>query len=264
MMIKWTALTKQYLAPGGQSAMRVVDDVSLEISRNEFVSLVGPSGCGKSTLLNLAAGLDSPTKGEVHFNGNIVSSINSAVGYMTQKDTLLPWKTTGENVAVPLAIRGVGRVERNRLVKHYLSLMGLEAFENHYPSQLSGGMRKRAAIARTLIYQPDCLLMDEPFGALDVQIRLLLQRELARILESETGANGKTVVFVTHDLREAIALSDRVVVLSARPARIKHERLIPFGRPRDPLSVQFLPEFDAIYKELWEALEGEVGKGTDA
>jgi len=263
-VIKWTELSKQYLAPGGQSAMRVVDNVSLEIGRNEFVSLVGPSGCGKSTLLNLAAGLDTPTQGEVLFNGGRLSGINSDVGYMTQKDTLLPWKTTGENIAVPLRMRGVGKGERNRLVKQYLQLMGLEAFENHFPSQLSGGMRKRAAIARTLIYQPDCLLMDEPFGALDVQIRLLLQRELARILETEGGKNGKTVVFVTHDLREAIALSDRVIVLSARPAKIKHERRIPFARPRDPLSVQFRPEFEEIYKELWEALEGEVGKGTDA
>jgi NitT/TauT family transport system ATP-binding protein len=262
-VIQWTGLSKFFLGPDG-NAMRVVDNVDLQIHRNEFVSLVGPSGCGKSTLLNLAAGLDTPTKGSVVFDGAPLAGINRAVGYMTQKDTLLPWKTTAENVAVPLRMRGVGRADCARQVARYLSLMGMEGFADYYPSQLSGGMRKRAAIARTLIYQPDCLLMDEPFGALDVQIRLLLQRELARILETEAGANGKTVVFVTHDLREAIALSDRVVVLSARPAQIKYERQIPFGRPRDPLSVQFLPEFDVIYKELWEALEGEVGKGMDA
>ena len=262
-MIAWTGLSKYFLAPDGQ-AIQVVDDITLDVQRNEFVSLVGPSGCGKSTLLNLAAGLDTPTRGTVLFDGAALTGLNRAVGYMTQKDTLLPWKTTGENVAVPLRMRGVPRVDCARMVAKYLALMGMDGFADYYPAQLSGGMRKRAAIARTLIYQPDCLLMDEPFGALDVQIRLLLQRELARILESEGGANGKTVVFVTHDLREAIALSDRVVVLSARPARIKYDRRIPFGRPRDPLSVQFLPEFDVIYKELWDALESEVGKGTDA
>ncbi len=263
-MIKWIDLSKHYLAPGGQSTMPVIDNINLEIGRNEFVSLVGPSGCGKSTLLNLAAGLDTPTQGSVIFEDTELTGINRAVGYITQKDTLLPWKTTAENVAVPLRMRGVPRAECDERVGHYLALIGMTAFADYYPSQLSGGMRKRAVIARTLIYQPDCLLMDEPFGALDVQIRLLLQRELARILETEAGTKGKTVVFVTHDLREAIALSDRVVVLSARPARIKHERRIPFGRPRDPLGVQFLPEFDAIYKELWDALEGEVGKGTEA
>ena len=262
-MIAWSRLSKLFLAPDGRP-VKVVDDVDLVVARNEFVSLVGPSGCGKSTLLNLAAGLDTPSRGTVFYDGAKLGGINRAVGYMTQKDTLLPWKTTAQNVAVPLTMRRVPKAECGRLVDRYLSLMGLDGFADYYPSQLSGGMRKRAAIARTLIYKPDCLLMDEPFGALDVQIRLLLQRELARILETEAGDRGKTVVFVTHDLREAIALSDRVVVLSARPARIKHERRIAFPRPRDPLTVQFEPGFDEIYRELWDALEGEVGRGTDA
>lgn len=263
-MIVWNELSKAFLAPGGQHAVHVVNNVTLRVERNEFVSLVGPSGCGKSTLLNLAAGLDQPSRGDVSYDGRKLTSINREVGYMTQKDSLLPWKTTAENIAIPLQIRRLPAAEIRDTVMRYLSLMGLADFADYYPSQLSGGMRKRAAIARTLIYQPACLLMDEPFGALDVQIRLLLQRELARILEAEAGESGKTVVFVTHDLREAIALSDRVVVLSARPARVKYERKIPFARPRDPLAVQFEPEFEEIYKELWEALEGEVGKGTDA
>ncbi|MFT4066666.1 ABC transporter ATP-binding protein [Paraburkholderia sp.] len=263
-MIQWNELSKAYLTPGGHRLMPVVNGVTLSIECNEFVSLVGPSGCGKSTLLNIAAGLDTPSRGTISYKGKPLVGINSDVGYMTQKDSLLPWKTTAENVAIPLKIRGAGIGEIRDTTAHYLSLMGLTEFSHHYPSQLSGGMRKRAAIARTLIYQPDCLLMDEPFGALDVQIRLMLQRELARILEAEAGSSGKTVVFVTHDLREAIALSDRVVVLSARPAQIRYERRIPFSRPRDPLTVQFEPEFEAIHRELWEALEGEVAKGTEA
>jgi len=263
-MILWNELSKAYLTPDAQQVMPVVDNVTLKIERNEFVSLVGPSGCGKSTLLNLAAGLDRPSRGTVSFNGKPLAGINKEVGYMTQKDSLLPWKTTAENIAIPLRIRNIPAPQIKETVARFLSLMGLSEFGNHFPSQLSGGMRKRAAIARTLIYQPDCLLMDEPFGALDVQIRLMLQRELARILEAEAGPSGKTVVFVTHDLREAIALSDRVIVLSARPARIKYERKIPFGRPRDPLAVQFEPAFEEIYRELWEALEGEVAKGTEA
>lgn len=263
-MITWKNVSKKFLTPDGQNELNVVDDVSLKAKDNEFLSLVGPSGCGKSTLLNIAAGLEKPSSGSVLYKGKRLNGINRDVGYMTQKDTLLPWKTTAENIAIPLKIRGLDSRECDEQVRHYLELVGLSSFAQYYPSQLSGGMRKRVALARTLIYKPDTLLMDEPFGALDVQIRLLMQKELARVLEKESGVAAKTVVFVTHDLREAIGLSDRVIVFSARPAKIILEKDILFSRPRDPMGVQFLPEFEEYYRELWEALEGEVGKGTDA
>ena len=263
-MISWQNVSKKFLTPDGQNELSVIEDVSLIAKNNEFLSLVGPSGCGKSTLLNIVAGLEMPSSGSIIYKGEKIDGINRDVGYMTQKDTLLPWKTAAENIAIPLKIRGLSRADCDDRVNHYLNLVGLDSFTNYYPGQLSGGMRKRVALARTLIYKPNTLLMDEPFGALDVQIRLLMQKELARVLESESGISSKTVIFVTHDLREAIALSDRVVVFSARPAKIILDKRIGFSRPRDPMGVQFLPEFEDYYRELWKALEGEFGKGTDA
>ena len=200
----------------GEGPDRVVatKGVDLSIGEGEFVTLVGPSGCGKSTLLNAAAGVFKPTEGVVRYRGTAVTSYNQHVGYMTQSDHLLPWRKVAANIAVPLEIRGVARQAIRDKVAQLLDLVGLAGFANAYPSQLSGGMRKRCALARLLAYDPETLLMDEPFGALDAQLRLEMQAELCDLCLRL----GKTVLFVTHDLDEAIALGDRCVVFSGRRA----------------------------------------------
>jgi NitT/TauT family transport system ATP-binding protein len=233
----------------------------LEIRKSEFVALVGPSGCGKSTILNLAAGLLAPTEGVVRYDEAPLQGLNLRAGYMTQKDTLLPWRTAEDNIGMPLELhcRGVARAEIRERVAAMIRLVGLAGFEHHYPGELSGGMRKRVALARTLIYEPETLLMDEPFGALDAQLKLLMHDQLQRLTQQRR----MTVLFVTHDLAEAIALSDRVVVMSARPGRIRVVREIPIPRPRDVFKIRFAPEFSRIHEELWDELKDEVVKGTD-
>lgn len=241
--------------------VRALEKIDLDIEEGQFVALVGPSGCGKSTVLNLIAGLFGATAGEVHYGGEPVTGLNRRVGYMTQKDTLLGWRSTERNVslALELAVRSVPRAEIKRRVSEIIELVGLTGFEKHYPNELSGGMRKRAALARTLIYEPETLLMDEPFGALDAQLKLILLDQLQRL----TQERGMTVVFVTHDLGEAISLADRVAVFSARPGWIKVIRDIDLPRPRDVFTVRFTDEFRALHEELWDALKDEVARGTD-
>ena len=258
-MISLEAAGKQFSARG--STLRALEPVTLDVRPQEFVALVGPSGCGKSTILNLVAGLLHPSEGVVRYNGEAVTRPNVRVGYLTQKDTLLPWRNVRDNVglALELKIRRTSRAESDERVAAMIDLVGLEGFESHYPGELSGGMRKRAALARTLIYEPETLLMDEPFGALDAQLRLLMMDELQRL----TQARRITVVFVTHDLGEAIALADRVVIMSARPGRIRRITAIPLPRPRDVFSLRFTPEFSHLYEELWNELKDEVAKGTD-
>jgi NitT/TauT family transport system ATP-binding protein len=238
-----------------------LQSTSLEINAGEFVSIVGPSGCGKSTILNMIAGLFAPTRGEIVYDGVAVRGLNGRAGYMTQKDTLLPWRTTEDNIGVPLelACRSVPRGEIRDRVADLVDLVGLRGFEKHFPAELSGGMRKRVALARTLIYQPETLLMDEPFGALDAQLKLLMHDLLQRL----TQQRNMTVVFVTHDLAEAIALSDRVCVMSARPGRIRIAQQIELPRPRDVFKVRFAPTFSQLHERLWEELKDEVRKGTD-
>lgn len=231
--------------------------VNLKIDKGEFVSFVGPSGCGKSTLLNMIAGLIQPSEGSLLYEGEPVVGINQKVGYMTQKDTLLPWRTTEANISVPLEIRKISNAEKKEKVMRYIDMVNLRGFENHYPMQLSGGMRKRAALARTLIYDPDTILMDEPFGALDAQLKLVMQDELLRIWRETQ----KTIIFVTHDLGEAINLSDRVVVFGAKPGRIRMIKKIDLPRSRDVFKVRFHPHYGEIYEELWDVLEQDVGKG---
>jgi NitT/TauT family transport system ATP-binding protein len=240
---------------------RALERTDLEIRRSEFVALVGPSGCGKSTILNLAAGLLAPTEGEVYYDGAPLRGLNGRAGYMTQKDTLLPWRTAAENIAVPLELRcrALPRNEVRERVTAMMRLVGLSGFEKHYPGELSGGMRKRVALARTLIYEPETLLMDEPFGALDAQLKLLMHDQLQRLTQQRR----MTVLFVTHDLAEAIALSDRVVVMTARPGRIRVIRDIPMPRPRDVFKIRFAESFSRIHEELWDELKDEVAKGTD-
>lgn len=241
--------------------IRALAPVDLTVRREEFVALVGPSGCGKSTILNLIAGLLPPSAGTVSYDGQPVRELNRRVGYMTQKDTLLPWRRTADNIRVALELRcrPTSRAEADERVSRMMQLVGLKGFENHYPSELSGGMRKRTLLGRTLIYEPETLLMDEPFGALDAQLKLVMLDQLQTLTQQRR----MTVLFVTHDLGEAISLADRVVVFSARPGRIRAVREIDLPRPRDVFRIRFTDVFSRYHEELWDVLKDEVSKGTD-
>jgi NitT/TauT family transport system ATP-binding protein len=230
--------------------------ISLTVQDHEFVTLLGPSGCGKSTLLHAIAGLVAVTHGDIQYGERRVAGLNVGVGYMPQKDTLLPWRTVEGNVAIALeSRRDVSPRERRARVAEQLRVVGLAGFERHYPSELSGGMRRRVILARALVQDPDTLLMDEPFGPLDAQLRLAMQSELLRIWEQTR----KTVVFVTHDLDEAIALADRVLVFTARPGRIKCEVRIEIPRPRaDAFAVRSHPFYQAYARQIWDALKLEL------
>src|SRR5215472_4264754 len=241
--------------------VEALQPIDLTVRAHEFVALVGPSGCGKSTILNLIAGLLPPSSGTVSYDGAPVSAPNRQVGYMTQKDTLLPWRSAADNVRIALELkcRGVPRAEADARVAQMIALVGLTGFERHYPAELSGGMRKRVALARTLIYEPETLLMDEPFGALDAQLKLLMLDQLQEL----TRQRRMTVVFVTHDLGEAITLADRVVMFSARPGRIRTIRNAALPRPRDVFRIRFAEDFSHLHEALWDELKDEVARGTD-
>jgi NitT/TauT family transport system ATP-binding protein len=243
------------------TTIRALLPTDLHVRPMEFVALVGPSGCGKSTVLNMIAGLLAPSTGQVLYDGAPVTASNHRVGYMTQKDTLLPWRNTVDNIGIALELkcRPTSRAEKAERVAQMIDLMGLRGFERHFPNELSGGMRKRVALARTLIYEPEMMLMDEPFGALDAQLRLLMLDQLQRL----TQGRQITVLFVTHDLGEAITLADRIVVFSARPGSIRTIRTNPIERPRDVFRVRFRPDFARLHEELWNELRDEVAKGTD-
>jgi NitT/TauT family transport system ATP-binding protein len=226
-------------------------NVSLDVYRGEFLAIVGPSGCGKSTLLNLAAGTLQATVGRVLYDGHPIGGPNQKVGYITQHNTLLQWRTVERNVRLPLEFRHYPRTEVDAIIAGVIDRVGLRGFEKHYPSQLSGGMQQRVAIARTLAYSPEAYLLDEPFAALDAQLRTYMQAELLRIWES----SGGTVVFVTHDLNEALVLADRVIVMSRRPGRIKHVLEVKLPRSRDVVRVQATPQFQEHLAELWSAID---------
>jgi NitT/TauT family transport system ATP-binding protein len=235
-----------------------VRDVSLDVGPGEFVSVVGPTGCGKSTLLNVAAGLLDPSAGEVHVFGERLAGINRRAGYMFQSEALMPWRTARANVMAGLEFRGSGRDEAAARADDWLKRVGLGGFGDRYPHQLSGGMRKRTSLAQTLVLDPDIILMDEPFSALDVQTRQLMENEVLDLW----AARRKAVLFITHDLDEAIAMSDRVVVLSAGPA--SHpigEFVIDLPRPRDVAEVRTAPRFVELHKAIWDVLREEVLKG---
>ena len=242
-----------------RSDVLALEDCSLDIGKGDFVAFVGPSGCGKSTLLNIIAGLMSPTSGSIIYQGEELKGVNQKVGYITQHDSIFPWMTVEQNVGISLEVRKFPQNGRAKEVEKFIKLVGLEGFEKHYPSQLSGGMRKRVGLARTLIYDPMALLLDEPFGALDAQLKLVLQDELLKIWEKAK----KTMLFVTHDLGEAIALADRVVVFTGRPGKIKLIREIPIPRPRNVFQIRFSPQFGDLYEEVWESLREELSKGED-
>jgi NitT/TauT family transport system ATP-binding protein len=229
----------------------VLKDVSLRAKPGEFIALVGPSGCGKSTLLNLLAGLLKATSGEVLFQGRSIHAVNTHVGYVTQRDNLVPWRTVEGNLALPLEIRGISRSEREARVREAIEKVGLTGFGQHYPSELSGGMRKRVTLARALIYGANTLLMDEPFGALDAQLKLVIEDELMKLWHEAR----PTILYVTHDLTEAITLADRVVVFSSRPARILAIEQIDIPRPRDLNTSRFLPYFKDVHEKLWGLLK---------
>ncbi|GAA2855923.1 ABC transporter ATP-binding protein [Streptosporangium fragile] len=227
---------------------------TLDLRDGEVLTIVGPSGCGKSTLLNILARLERPSRGTLSFRGVNADNSDVEIGYVTQSDTLFPWRTLLGNVEYPLEIRGVSKDVRRERAVSLLERVGLKGFENHLPSELSGGMRQRGNIVRALVYDPDIVLMDEPFGALDAQTRLVLQDQLQRLCAEER----KTVVFITHDLQEAIALGDRVVVMTARPGRIKVVRTVGLERPRDLNRIHEVPRFQELLSELLEALREEV------
>jgi sulfonate transport system ATP-binding protein len=237
----------------GDSTVEALRDFNLTIAKREIVAVIGPSGCGKSTLLNMIAGLYSPTKGRVLYKGAVVSDVNTDVGYMTQKDNLLPWRTVRENIVFPLELAGVTKGERQARADAILNQVGLDGFADRFPTELSGGMRKRACLARMILYGAHTALLDEPFAALDAQLKLVMHDLLLKL----AAENRHTIVFVTHDLMEAVTLADRVIVCTRRPAVIALEQQIPLPRPRDVLNVRFTPEFKELYDTLWERLRLE-------
>lgn len=228
-----------------------LDDVSFDVPKGQFLALVGASGCGKTTILNMAAGLIQPVAGTVTVDGERITRPSRRTGYMFARDGLLPWRSARDNIEVGLELRGVPRQERERHGTRLLDMIGLSGFGRAYPWQLSQGMRQRVAIARTLAIDPDTLLMDEPFAALDAQTKLMLQAEFLRLWERDR----KTVLFVTHDLAEAVALSDRVIVLTRRPGRIQADITIDLPRPRDPERIRFDQKYLRLSEQVWQALK---------
>ncbi len=252
--IQLSSVTKQFTTPSG-SSYPALRDLSLSVDPGEFCAVVGPTGCGKSTTLTLVSGLERPTSGTVTVGGAPVTGIPAGVGFMFQTDAILPWKSVVDNVALGPRFRGLSRTEVRDSARDWLRRVGLSGFEDHFPHQLSGGMRKRVALAQSLINEPRILLMDEPFGALDVQTRAIMSNELLQLWD----LTRPSVVFVTHDLEEAIALADKVVVLTAGPGgTVKATFRIDLPRPRVVQEIRFDSQFVHLYQQIWEALRSEV------
>jgi sulfonate transport system ATP-binding protein len=254
--VRFLGVTIEFtLARGGRYP--AVGATDLAIGANEFVAIVGPTGCGKSTLLNVAAGLLAPSSGEVRVLGAPLAGFNTAAGYLFQQDAVMPWKTARDNVAIGLEVAGVAREQALEQARAWLERVGLRAFGERYPHQLSGGQRKRVGLAQVLIRDPKILLMDEPFGPLDAQTRQIMGNLLLELWAGDR----KAVLFVTHDLEEAIALADRVVIMSAGPAaRIIGDHAIDLARPRDASEVRLVPRFHELHKAIWGQLKDEVMK----
>jgi NitT/TauT family transport system ATP-binding protein len=253
--IELDSVTKQFTTAGAADPYTALRDLDLTVGDGEFCAVVGPTGCGKSTTLTLVAGLEAATEGVVRVHGKAVAGITPGVGFMFQSDAILPWKTVLDNVSAGPRFRGAPRKAVVTAARDWIRRVGLAGFEDRYPHQLSGGMRKRVALAQNLINEPRVLLMDEPFSALDVQTRSIMSNELLTLWELTRPA----VVFVTHDLEEAIALADKVVVLTAGPAAtVKAVYPIALPRPRRVQEIRFEPEFVALYQQIWEALGAEV------
>ena len=238
-------------------ANTVLEDVSFDVAAGAFVAVLGPSGCGKSTLVQMAAGLLRPTSGRVLYHGRPIARPNAGIGLVPQQAQLMPWKTLIENVALPLELRGVPAAERRCRAAAAIAAVDLSGFEAHYPYQLSGGMQKRASIARTLVYRPDTILMDEPFGALDAQTRMVMQQDLQALV----AADSASVLLVTHDVAEAVLLADTVVVLSRRPTTVLAAVPIGLKRPRDVFQPHTMSGFGAAYDSVWRHVRGELVAG---
>lgn len=244
-------VSHSFRTPAG-TTMTALEDVSVSVAENEFFTVVGPTGCGKTTLLNIAAGLIVPADGSVTMSKQGPSGPEKpTIGYITQDSNLLPWCTVIENIMVGLEARGVPKAERKARAADWAARVGLAQFENHYPRQLSGGMQKRCSIARTMVYEPDIVFMDEPFSALDAITKSVLQKMFLQLHDESL----KTIIFITHDLNEAITLSDRVAVMTGRPGRVKTVVDIPFGRPRDVYHITRAAGFQDLYDRLWSHLE---------
>ena len=251
--IELRGVTKRFLTPsaGVYTALR---DLTMTVAAGEFCAVVGPTGCGKSTTLALISGLEPPSEGEVDVFGRPVKGITDGIGYMFQADAVFPWKSVLENVASGPRYHGLSARSARDKAREWIARVGLAGFEDRYPYQLSGGMRKRVALAQSLINGPRILLMDEPFSALDVQTRSLMENELLGLW----AASSASVVFVTHDLEEAISLSDRVFVITAGPGTVKSNYKVDLPRPRNVAEIRFEPHFIEIYEEIWKDLKDEV------
>jgi NitT/TauT family transport system ATP-binding protein len=254
--VRLDRVTIEFGIAGGQR-FRAVEAAGIAVGAHEFVAIIGPTGCGKSTLLNAAAGLLAPAEGRVEIFGRSLSGINRQAGYLFQQDALMPWKTALDNVAIGLEVAGTAGREAKERARSWLARVGLASFGERYPHMLSGGQRKRVALAQVLIRDPEIILMDEPFGPLDAQTRLIMGDLLLKLWSE----NRKAVLFVTHDLEEAIALADRVVVMSAGPsARIIGDFPITLPRPRDISEIRGEAAFQALHRDIWHMLKGEVLK----
>ncbi len=251
--IELRGVTKRFLTPSG-GVYTALRDLNVTVDPGEFCAVVGPTGCGKSTTLGLISGLEPPSEGEVEVFGKGVSGIADGIGYVFQSDAVFPWKTVLDNVAAGPRYRGVSHRDARERARDWIARVGLAGFEDRYPYQLSGGMRKRVALAQSLINGPRILLMDEPFSALDVQTRSLMENELLSLW----AASSASVVFVTHDLEEAISLSDRVYVITAGPGTVKSNYKVDLPRPRNVAEIRLQPRFTEIYEEIWKDLRDEV------
>ena len=253
LVIQVENATKAFQTPD-QGRMVALEEITLNIPYGEFVTVVGPSGCGKSTLLKLIAGLVPLSAGRILYQGSEIRGLNTKVGYVPQESKLFPWLTLEENVGFGLDAKRYSRQQREHQVRNFIDLAGLTGFEKYYPAQLSGGMGKRASIIRALAYEPPVILMDEPFGPLDAQTRMILQDELLKIWEQKR----QTIIFVTHDLVEAVALADRVVVITHRPGRVKDVIQVPMQRPRNIFEIHRQEGFDEAYGRLWNIFRNEL------
>jgi NitT/TauT family transport system ATP-binding protein len=247
-VIEVQGLTKKF--PKGDDDIIALRDFGLRVEPGQFLVLLGRSGCGKSTLLNLLAGLTTPTAGTIRYHGAPLTGPRTQIGYLTQHDTLMPWRDVTRNIEMPRELRGDDKRSRRQAALDLIDLVGLKGFEKHYPRELSGGMRRRVGLARMLCGEPETLLMDEPFGALDAQLRMELQGELLRLWQG----SGRTVVFVTHDIEEALILADRVVVLG-QVGSVLLDQAVDLPRPRDPDDVRVEPRFVELHRKLSAALK---------
>lgn len=253
LRVQFTDVSKRFRTPKGDW-YQALSGLNFTVEPGQFVALVGPTGCGKSTALTLLAGLEEPSLGTVSVDGKIVTDIDTSTGFVFQHDATFPWMNVKNNIAAGPKFRGASPEQYEVSVQKWIGKVGLSGFEKHFPHQLSGGMKKRVALAQALINEPKLLLMDEPFSALDVQTRAIMTDELLALWES----SGATVLFVTHDLEEAIALSDRVIVLTAGPASVKADFTIDLPRPRKARDIRFTKEFLDIYQNIWSELRDEV------